>query len=421
MSDVTVAPDGGGAPQAAPTNEVVINQNPTNSPQPVGSQAPDKPTSRADGISAAVQRAFDRSNNPVKTDRPKPAPAEPPKAAEAKPGHNNPPEPTEKIDLRRRPDAQPQPRGERGQFAPREQSAANGATPPNGRQQPGQPGQQQRAPHKQLPANAPYREAPPRFSEGGKADWADTSENVRADIHRMHSEFGKAYQAYRADHEAMNPIRHYHQMALQHGTTLDRALNNYVTMEQKLRQDPIGGLDVIVHNLNLQTPDGRRLGLRDIAYAVLSQTPDQLRMMQQGNVQNATSHQLGALHQELAGLKNQMQRMHTQQQFVYTRSAVDQFADQHPRFDELGDLIHAELQYGFDLPTAYRRAELLRPATQAAQTRTASAQTRPPDRSISGAPDAGPSNGTSRRTDGKAARSTRDAVEHAMKRVSSAL
>ena len=43
----------------------------------------------------------------------------------------------------------------------------------------------------------------------------------------------------------------YHEMAQQHGTTLDRALNNYVTMEQKLRQDVIGGLDIIVNNLNL--------------------------------------------------------------------------------------------------------------------------------------------------------------------------
>jgi hypothetical protein len=88
--------------------------------------------------------------------------------------------------------------------------------------------------------------------------------------------------------------------------------------------------------------------------------------------------------------------MHTAQQFSYTRSQVDQFADQHPRFDELGPLIEQELKLGFDIDTAYKRAELLKPATQAAQTRTASAQTRNIDRSISGAPDAGPSNGTSR-------------------------
>ena len=42
----------------------------------------------------------------------------------------------------------------------------------------------------------------------------------------------------------------------------------------------------------------------------------------------------------------------------------------HPRFDELGDLIEHELKFGFDLETAYRRAELTSPGTHAAQTRT---------------------------------------------------
>jgi hypothetical protein len=50
------------------------------------------------------------------------------------------------------------------------------------------------------------------------------------------------------------------------------------------------------------------------------------------------------------------------QKFKATRERVNAFADAHPRFDELGDLIEAELRLGFDLKTAYRRAELLRPA-----------------------------------------------------------
>ena len=110
-------------------------------------------------------------------------------------------------------------------------------------------------------------------------------------------------------------------MAKQHGTTLERALTNYVGMEQKLRADPIAGLDQIVNNLGLKTPDGQRIGLRDIAYQVLSQSPEQLRQPQMGNQQQEPpSHQIGALHQEIAGLKNTLQQMHNQQQFTYTRS-----------------------------------------------------------------------------------------------------
>jgi hypothetical protein len=215
----------------------------------------------------------------------------------------------------------------------------------------------------------------------------------------------------------MNKVRPFHDLATKHGTTLQRALTNYVNMETKLRQDPIGGLDVIVSNLNLRSPDGQKLTFRDIAYHVLSQSPEALKTMQMGNAQQAAQQQIGSLHAEIAGLKQTLQQMHTQAQFSYTRSAVDQFADAHPRFDELGDLIENELKFGFDLETAYRRAELLRPTTHAAQTRSASAQTRTADKSISGSPGAGPSNGTSRRADQPVGR--RDAIQNAIRRVGS--
>jgi hypothetical protein len=156
---------------------------------------------------------------------------------------------------------------------------------------------------------------------------------------------------------------------------------------------------------------------------VLSQSPEQLKQVQYGNQQQAASHQIGALHQELSGLKEAIQQMHTQQQFTYTRSAVDQFADQHPRFDELGDLIETELKHGYSLEEAYTRAQLLRPGspTQAAQTRTPPAQTRTSDRSISGAPESGPSNGTGqRKKDGKPVE-RRDAINNAIRRVNGGL
>ena len=54
-------------------------------------------------------------------------------------------------------------------------------------------------------------------------------------------------------------------MARSQGTSLPAALNNYIGIEHKLRSDPIGGLDVIVNNLNLRTSDGRRITLADVA------------------------------------------------------------------------------------------------------------------------------------------------------------
>lgn len=302
MTDTTVAP-AGSAPTAAPNTPadgVPINPNPVSSPNPVGQQAPDKPASdykgsehRPESRREAIQKAFERANNPQKQPQ-RPVRHAEPKPAEAKAGHNNPPEATEQFDLKKRPADQPQQHREQGRFA-----RAPDANVPNQAQAGTQP---QRPQHKQLPEGTPYRDPPPRMADHAKAEWHAAPESVRGEVHRMHAEFNGAYQRYRGDAEVMNTIRPFHEMAASHGTTLQKALTNYVSMEQKLRSDPVGGLDVIVNNLNLRTPTGEKIGLRDIAYHVLSQSPEQLRMMQTANAQGAASHQIGALHQQVAGL-----------------------------------------------------------------------------------------------------------------------
>jgi len=434
MSDVTVAPPSAPANTPAPApapaaNETPINQNPTNIPAPVGSQAPervggDRPApSRRDAVKAAFDRATKMQDAGEKAAPRRAQAAEKAPEADAKPGHNQPPEDTPKLDLKKRPadQEQPQPR-DRGRFAAKPRDAVTNEAPDvatnrAGNVAPGQqPGQQPAAPPaKQLPDHAPFPKPLARMAESAKRDWAATPETVRGDVHRMHSEFSKAADYYKGIHEAFKPIERYHRMAQEHGTTLEKALDNYTSMESKLREDPVAGLDVIVNNLGLRTPDGQAIGLRDIAYHVLSQSPEQLRQLQMGNQQSAASQQIGALHQEIAGLKSVLQEMHTRQQFTYTRSAVDQFADSHPRFDELGAAIEQELKLGFDLDTAYRRAELLRPAAHAPQTRTTPAQTRPADKSIAGAPDVAPSNGASRPK--TPSRTPRDAVQKAIQQL----
>jgi hypothetical protein len=434
MSDVTVAPNA--APPSAPAaNETVINQNPVSAPNPVGSQAPDKPVGDIKGSEhrpqsrrEAIQKAFEKARA-----------ENPPQAAKPRIGHNNPPEETPKdkaaaakpkletVDLKKR----PQPvRGEQGRFARAEPEGQDDAQPTHQQQAARQQGQAQHAGQQQvqrLPEGTPYRDPPQRMTEKAKTEWSTTPESVRAEVHRMHSEFDAGFKRYRGDHETMTTIRPFETMAKQQGTTLHRALSNYVSMEQKLRSDVVGGLDIIVSNLNLRTPDGQKLTLADIAHHVLSRSPDQHKLMQAQNAQAAQSQQIGQLHQmvrELAKATNQMQY---ERQFTNTRSQLDRYADDgaHPRFDELSDLILQEINAGHDLETAYQRANLLRPAT-AAQTRTnahgnnnGAAQSRPVDKSISGAPSAASSNGA-RQTKGKPV-GRREAIASAIKRVNGSL
>ncbi len=51
----------------------------------------------------------------------------------------------------------------------------------------------------------------------------------------MAREFHDAYQRSRADVQEMESIRHFQNMARQHGTSLQKALQNYTGMEQLLR------------------------------------------------------------------------------------------------------------------------------------------------------------------------------------------
>jgi len=422
MSD-TSAPSA--PPSAAPSapastpNETPINPSQPSLPNPIGAQT--APAPERASVRNSLQAAFDRANSPPPKGE-KPAEKPTPKAAEAKAGHNNPPEETPKLNLRKPPEAQGDqtiPR-DRGRFAPRQKpeapddaQAAQNAAPSAPPAQPGQP-----QAYKRLPPHAPYAEPLQRMAEGAKRDWADTPETVRGDVHRMHQEFSKAAQQYQGVAEAFKPIARFHQMAQEHGTTLEQALHNYTTIETKLRADPIAGLDQIVNNLGLKDPQtGQKIGLRDIAHYILNSSPEQLRQVQQGNQQQAAASQIGALYNEISGLKQTVQQMHTQQQFTQVRSALDIFADTHPRLDELGVPIEQELKLGFDLETAYRRAELLYPATHAAQTRTTTAQTRQTDRSISGNPDVAPSNGASRKQ--KPSGSPREALQNAMARLNS--
>jgi hypothetical protein len=442
MSDISVAP-APSAPSSSPSQgETPIATNPVNIPNPISNQVtnqepqetPDDSSAfraaRRDTIAKAFQRAGDTS---VKLERSGPR--------KAQMGDNNPPEAmvreadksrtenksrTPPFDLKKKPIENELPHeGRRRRREERQRDEASGrfaAQSPqrSEQQQPGRDGSQpsgQAAPiANPLPPHAAYREPPARgrgMSHAALRDWGTTPETVRGDFHRMHKEFSQASQRMRASHEVMRTIAPFHQMAQQHGTTLARALHNYTSMEDKLRADPIGGIDVIISNLNLRTEDGQRLGSRDVAYEILRRSPEQHQLMQAQNGQAAQAQRLAMMEQRQRALEHHNAQMYHQQQFVYTRGQVDRFAETHPRLDELGAAIERELKLGFDLPTAYRRADLLYPAgsaTQAAKTRNTPGETRA-DRSITGAPDRSLNGGPRR----KPSANPREAVANAMR------
>src|SRR5215471_4625245 len=112
MGDVTVT-GGSVEPQQ---HEVPVQTEQGSTPAPIGNQAPDRPglpddyqrqSGRAQSRREAIQEAFERAANPPpKAEKRTSEPAKPAaKPAEAKPGHNQPPE-DEKLDLKKRPSEQ---------------------------------------------------------------------------------------------------------------------------------------------------------------------------------------------------------------------------------------------------------------------------------------------------------------------------
>jgi hypothetical protein len=408
--------------------DVPVNQTPVDQPRPIGDQAPPKPegqesnkqshVSRREALADAFKRAKEAQDEAAKSV---------PKRAKPGMGHNQPPEAmtkeAEKAEKTSQPSEKQQRYREGGKFA--RDPAKVQPELPMGQQPAQQPAEQPRQ-IKPLADNAPYRDAPKRWSEQTQQEWHATPESVRGAVYNMAREFQGAYAKYKADHDTMEEIRPYHDLATKQGTSIRKAFDNYYGMELKLRQDLIGGLDVIVQNVarsqGLTGPHGGPLTIHDVAHHVATMTPEQHQLTQQRNLQQSSEQRLGQVQQQVEQQNQVLNQILYQQKYTYTRSQVDQFAENHPRFDELADLIKSELDLGFSLEQAYVRADRLRPSdTQAAQTRTQSAQTR--KTSISGAPDGSgksghtrPSDGQ-RRTNGEAKHPTRrEALERAIRR-----
>jgi len=379
MNDTTTVTTPDVAQQPAPAEVTIPDQAAGGGAGEVGPQSPSKTaeqiaTERTLARRETIEKAFVKAKGEADAR----AAAEPKDVADAKDA---------KKPVQAKPDLktqQPQQRerGERGRYV-----AAQPAPIPG---EAGQPGAQQASRHAPLAEDAPYRDPPPRFSDAAKADWAGVPESVRGATDQAFRQYEQGIQQYRGAAEAFHPIAHYHQQAQQDGTNLRTVLDNYVGMERKLRGDLFGGLELIIHNLGMQHPDGRRVNAYDVAAAYLQQSPEQRRLTQQNNNAQAQHAQLMEIRQEQQRLATAYHQMQYQQRFTATRSEIDRFADSHPGFDERSDLIKQELDHGYPLDVAYDRAMKLRPSngsTHAAQTRNTSAQTRDEiDRSISGAP-----------------------------------
>lgn len=220
------------------------------------------------------------------------------------------------------------------------------------------------------------REPPARFSPDAKAAWKDAPEPVKAEVHRAVKELERGLQQKDA---TLKPLEPFLKMAQQQRVNPAQVVQNYVQMEQTLRQNPTVGLQMLAQNMGMtpqqlaQAAIGQRPGQPDPRDAQIMQLRQQVQQMQQ---------QFGQVSQTVQ-----------EQRHGAVLNQIQQFAADKPRFDELAPEIARLIETGYaqNLQDAYEKAARLNPApaepAQAAAP-SAPAQTRPA-RSVTGAPSGG--------------------------------
>jgi hypothetical protein len=88
---------------------------------------------------------------------------------------------------------------------------------------------------------------PPGFSVKTKSEWEKLPDYVRADIAKREQEVSDGFKQYSGMKELMPYVEH----AQRTGTTLKAALDNYIGLENTLRQDPVRGLSQIANNMGI--------------------------------------------------------------------------------------------------------------------------------------------------------------------------
>lgn len=346
----------GGAVAPADTNVVPVDGEHVSTPQPLGSQTPvatkEEPENKP---SQSVGEAVRKANAEIK------AKAAAKEAETAK----EPAKETPKAEIKA------EPKADTAKITSKEP------------QQPAQKPQEAQEPPK-AEDEAPkqpsgFRDAPKRFSDDAKTAWEAAPEPVKAEIHRAVKELETGINHYR---DAFEPLKPYYEMARQHGTTVQQAMENYTNLERTLLSDPVRGLQMVA--------DYAGINLRDFAARLLNQSPDEVASQNESTIRELRS-EISGLKQQLGGVTSTIQ----EQRVAQVQANVDAFAASHPRFDELADAIAGELKHGYDLEAAYKRAELLNPAPAAASAPApVTPAPQPPlnpagSKSISGAPSAG--------------------------------
>lgn len=237
----------------------------------------------------------------------------------------------------------------------------------------------------QEPKPTQYKDAPSRFDDAAKTEWANAPESVKGAVTRAVKELEDGIAKYKGSHERYEQFKEYDETAKANGRDLKQSIASVLEFEKTIKTNPLAAIDYALREAGPRDSQGRPITLNDIVEHVSGQSTDQ-------RVQQA---------------QTRIQELETQiQQMEYAKKVPDmvaEFAATHDRFEELTDVIVPLLKAGHELETAYELAAALKPSAdpkplipaETQQAALAQTQVQPVavnpagQKSISGAPSAG--------------------------------
>lgn len=236
---------------------------------------------------------------------------------------------------------------------------------------------------------------PPGFSPTAKVVWdkeALSKEEwaaVKNDIAKRNEEVGRGFEKL-AEYK---PIERYAEMARQSGTTLDKALENYVGIEQELSRDMIGGVSRICQNQGVHP-----VALANQILARYGAAPSEVQAGEPQGYQRPNV-DLSPITKELSELRSYVQ----QQQTATVQTEIQRFASdpKHTFFEnvkaDMGRLMNSG--YAESMDDAYEKAcwanpeirnllikQQAAPASDQSAKVAAATQARAASKSITGSP-----------------------------------
>jgi hypothetical protein len=258
-------------------------------------------------------------------------------------------------------------------------------------------------------------DAPERFVPEAKADWTKTPDTVKAEVHRTIKNLESGLQEHQKRWE---PLKEYDDLARKSGTTIDRALKEYVGIDKLLGENFVAGMQRIAAN--------KGIDLRSFAADVLNLSPQARQQLQvtgqpqqvqtQSANEIALQRRIDQLEAKLNGVSSTQQQQ-TEQQI---NAELADFAKDKPLFNELANEIAFYIRTeGLHYTEAYDKAvqvfeEKAKRAGFITQQQAAPAPRGQPSagtRSIKGAPGPGSSPVNFKRSS-----SIREAIERAAAR-----